>query len=267
MEIIDPHMHMVSRSADDYRRARRAGVECCIEPAFWSGTDKQHAGSFFDYFEQIIDFETDRAERAAGMDHYVTIGLEPKEANYRGMAEEVLEQLPEYLDRENVVGVGEIGFDQQTDDEEWALREQLWMAEERELPVIVHTPHTDKPAGTERIVEIIEDEGVTQERIVIDHNTPETVETALSTDCWVGFTLYPGKIADEKAIDLVEEHGTERMLFNSAADWDPSDPLAVPKARDEMLDRGWPREDVREVVFDNPYEFFDRSPNFAYDPR
>ncbi|PSP72715.1 hydrolase TatD [Halobacteriales archaeon QH_9_66_26] len=267
MEIIDPHMHMVSRSADDYRRARRAGIECCIEPAFWSGTDKQHAGSFFDYFEQIIDFETDRAERAAGMDHYVTIGLEPKEANYREMAEEVLEQLPEYLDRENVVGVGEIGFDQGTDDEEWALREQLRMAEERELPVIIHTPHTDKLVGTERIVEIIEDEGVTQERIVIDHNTPETIETSLTTDCWVGFTLYPGKIADEKAIDLLEEHGTDEMLFNSAADWDPSDPLAVPKARDKMLDRGWPREDVKKVVFDNPYEFFDQSPNFEYDPR
>ena len=267
MEIIDPHMHMVSRSADDYRRARRAGIECCIEPAFWSGTDKQHAGSFFDYFEQIIDFETDRAERAAGMDHYVTIGLEPKEANYREMAEEVLDRVPEYLDRENVVGVGEIGFDQGTDDEEWALREQLRMAEERELPVIIHTPHTDKLVGTERIVEIIEDEGVTQERIVIDHNTPETIETSLTTDCWVGFTLYPGKIADEKAIDLLEEHGTDEMLFNSAADWDPSDPLAVPKARDKMLDRGWPREDVKKVVFDNPYEFFDRSPNFEYDPR
>jgi predicted metal-dependent TIM-barrel fold hydrolase len=55
------------------------------------------------------------------------------------------------------------------------------------------------------------------------------------------------------------------MILNSAADWDPSDPLAVPKARDEMLDRGWDREAVRTVVFDNPYEFFDQSPNFEYE--
>jgi len=140
MRIIDPHMHMVSRSADDYRRARRAGIECCIEPAFWSGQDKHHAGAFFDYFEQIIEHETDRAERA-GMDHYVTIGLEPKEANYREMAEEVVDRIPEYLERDPVVGVGEIGFDQVTDDEEWAFRRQLEIAEERELPVIVHAPH------------------------------------------------------------------------------------------------------------------------------
>jgi hypothetical protein len=265
MRIIDPHMHMVSRSSDDYERARRAGIECCIEPAFWSGTDKQHAGSFFDYFEHIIDFETDRAERSAGMDHYVTIGLEPKEANYEAMAEEVLDRIPEYLDREHVVGVGEIGYDQQTEAEDRAFRRQLRMAEERELPVIVHTPHENKPSGTERIVDVIEDEGVTQERIIIDHNTEETIETSLQTDCWIGFTLYPGKIEASAAIDLLEEYGTDKMLFNSAADWDPSDPLAVPKARDEMLDRGWDRETVRKVVLENPYEFFSQSPNFEYE--
>jgi hypothetical protein len=266
MRVIDPHMHMVSRSSDDYERARRAGVECCIEPAFWSGTDKQHAGSFFDYFEHIIEFEAERAERAAGMDHYVTIGLEPKEANYPEMAEEVMDRLPEYLDRDTVVGVGEIGFDQGTEAEEYAFRRQLRMAEERELPVMIHTPHTNKPEGTERLVEIIQEEDVTEERIVIDHNTEHTIETSLQTDCWLGFTLYPGKIPDDRAIDLLEEYGTDKMMLNSAADWDPSDPLAVPKARDKMLDRGWDREAVKKVVFDNPYEFFDQSPNFTYEP-
>ena len=265
MRIIDPHMHMISRSTDDYERARHAGIECCIEPAFWSGQDKRNAGSFFDYFEQIIEHETDRAERVAGVDHYVTIGLEPKEANYREMAEEVLERVPEYLDRDPVVGVGEIGLDQDTEDERWAFRKQLRMAEERKLPVIVHTPHENKPEGTEHIVEMIEDEGVTQERIVIDHNTENTIETSLRTDCWIGFTLYPGKIEAGAAIDLLEEHGTEKMILNSAADWDPSDPLAVPKARDGMIDRGWDREAVRQVVFDNPYRFFDQSPNFDYE--
>ena len=265
MRVIDPHMHMVSRSADDYKRARQAGIECCIEPAFWSGTDKQHAGSFFDYFEQIIDFETARAERAAGMDHYVTVGLEPKEANYPEMAETVLNRLPDYLDRANVVGIGEIGFDQVTPEEEKAFRRQLRMGDAHELPIIVHTPHTDKPAGTKRIVEIIEEEDVTEERIVIDHNTEDTVEIAMETDCWLGFTLYPGKITASKAIDIVEEHGTEKILFNSAADWDPSDPLAVPKARDKMLNRGWDRDAVRKLVFENPYEFFNQSPNFEYE--
>ncbi|MFP8952527.1 TatD family hydrolase [Natrialbaceae archaeon A-arb3/5] len=263
---IDPHTHMVSRTTDDYQRARLTGIECCVEPAFWSGQDKQYPGSFFDYFEQIIDFETKRAERVAEMDHYVTIGLGPKEANYRELAEEVVERVPEYLDRAPVVGVGEIGFDQVTDDEEWAFRQQLQIAEDRELPVIVHTPHVDKVAGIERIIEIIEEMGVTQERIVIDHNTENTIEITAQTDCWAGFTLYPGKVDDETAIDILEEYGTDRMLLNSSADWDPSDPLAVAKARDTMLDRGWDREEVRKVVLENPSEFFAPAPNFEYEP-
>ena len=180
--IIDPHMHMVSRSSNDYERARLAGIECCIEPAFWSGTDKQHAESFFDYFEQIIDFETRRAERSAGIDHYVTVGLEPKEANYPEMADRVMDRLPEYLDRENVVGVGEIGLDQGTPEEEEAFRRQLRMAEERELPVIIHTPHTQKPQGTERLVEMIEEEDVTEERIVIDHSVQQMDQGFVSTE-------------------------------------------------------------------------------------
>ncbi|WP_330632982.1 TatD family hydrolase [Halocatena halophila] len=256
-------MHMVSRSSTDYERARLAGIECCIEPAFWSGTDKRHAESFFDYFEQLIGFETKRAERTAGIDHYVTVGLEPKEANYPELADRVIDRLPEYLDRDAVVGVGEIGLDQGTDREKAAFRRQLRLAEERSLPVIVHTPHTDKPAGTQKLVEMIIDEDVTEERIVIDHNTPETIDIALQTDCWLGFTLYPGKIEIDVAIELLESYGTEKMLLNSAADWDPSDPLAVPKARDRMLDRGWDRAAVREVVYENPRAFFNHSPNFT----
>jgi hypothetical protein len=121
MRVIDPHAHMTSRTTDDYRDARRSGVECVVEPSFWSGSDKLYPESFFDYFEHIIDFETERAERVAGMDHYVTVAINPKEADDREMAAAVIDRLPEYFDRDRVVGVGEIGFNLQTDAEEWAF--------------------------------------------------------------------------------------------------------------------------------------------------
>jgi hypothetical protein len=266
MRVIDPHAHMTSRTTDDYRDARRSGVECVVEPSFWSGSDKLYPESFFDYFEHIIDFETERAERVAGMDHYVTVAINPKEADDREMAAAVIDRLPEYFDRDRVVGVGEIGFNLQTDAEEWAFREQLRLAEAHELPVIIHLPHTDKPAGAARTVEILEEEGATQERIIIDHNEPGTMETTAATDCWLGFTLYPGKISIDDVMPLLEEYGTDRTILNSSADWDDSDPLAVPKARDAMLDAGWDREVVRKLVFENPIEFFSQSDSFTYRP-
>jgi hypothetical protein len=258
---------MTSRTTDDYREMRRSGIECVIEPSFWSGSDKLYPESFLDYFEHIHDFETERAERTAGMDHYITVAINPKEADDREMAEAVIEHLPEYLDRDRVVGVGEIGFNLQTDAEEWAFREQLRLAEEHELPVVIHLPHTDKPAGAERTVDILEEEGVTQERIIIDHNEPGTMETTTATDCWLGFTLYPGKITIETVMELLEEYEcTDRTILNSSADWDDSDPLAVPKGRDAMIDAGWDRDTVRDLVFDNARRFYSQAPNFDYEP-
>ena len=265
MRIIDPHSHMTSRTTADYRDIRRAGVECVIEPAFWSGSDKLYPESFFDYFEHIIGFETERAERIAGIDHYVTVAINPKEADDREMAEAVIEKLPEYFERDRVVGVGEIGFNLQTDTEEWAFRKQLGLADDHEMPVVIHLPHTEKPKGAVRSVEIVEEMGVDQSRIIIDHNEPDTIETTRATDCWTGFTLYPGKIDIETVEGMLEEYGTDRMILNSSADWDDSNPLAVPEARDYLIDAGWDREEVRKLVFDNPYDFFSQSPNFEFD--
>ena len=38
----------------------RAGIRACLEPSFWLGTNRQYAGTFFDYFQLILEFETVR---------------------------------------------------------------------------------------------------------------------------------------------------------------------------------------------------------------
>jgi len=37
---IDPHVHMVSRSTDDYVHMARAGCVAITDPAFWAGYDR-----------------------------------------------------------------------------------------------------------------------------------------------------------------------------------------------------------------------------------
>ena len=41
---IDPHIHMVSRVTDDYKRMALAGCVLVSEPAFWAGFDRSGAG-------------------------------------------------------------------------------------------------------------------------------------------------------------------------------------------------------------------------------
>lgn len=56
---------------------------------------------------------------------------------------------------------------------------------------------------------------VTQERIVIDHNTENKIDISTQTDCWIGFTLYRGKIEAEAAIGFLEEYGTEKLILTT----------------------------------------------------
>src|SRR4030067_145617 len=72
-------------------------------------------------------------------------------------------------------------------EEDDALRRQLRMAEERFLPVTVRSARHNGKKCMERVISIIEDEQVTQERSVIDHAPEETAARALEkTGCWAG---------------------------------------------------------------------------------
>ena len=168
MRLIDPHAHMIARTTDDYQAMAEAGVVAVIEPAFWLGQARTNVGSFIDYFSTITGFERFRAGQF-GIRHYCAIGLNPKEANNRALADAVLEVLPRYLGKEGVVALGEIGFDEQTELEERALRAQIELAKEFELPIMIHTPHRDKKHGTTRTMDVLESCGFDPARCVIDH--------------------------------------------------------------------------------------------------
>ena len=100
-------------------------------------------------------------------------------------------------------------------------------------------------------------------RVLIDHVEEHTAKLVLDRGFWCGMTLYPDtKCTPQRAVDIFEMHGTERLWINSAGDWGQSDPLAVPKTQIEMKARGHTLESVRKVSFDNPLEFLSQSGRF-----
>ena len=56
----------------------------------------------------------------------------------------LMENIQRYLERDNVVALGEIGFDDITSQEEDILKQQLILGNELGCPIIVHTPHINK---------------------------------------------------------------------------------------------------------------------------
>ncbi|MBY5957219.1 TatD family hydrolase [Membranicola marinus] len=255
----DPHIHMVSRTTDDYQALADAGVVGIIEPAFWVGQPRTGLSTFRDYYNSLIGWERFRSSQF-GIQHYCTMGLNSREANNEELAEQVMEILPLYLYKEGVVGVGEIGFDDQTALEEKYYRAQLELAKEGNLPVQVHTPHRDKTQGTEKSMAIALEHGLDPSMVIIDHNNEETVESVLDQGFWAAFTIYPfTKMGNQRMVEVVKKYGSERIMVNSAADWGISDPLAVPKTAALMKVQGIPENQIRDVTYQNAIDAFGQS--------
>jgi predicted metal-dependent TIM-barrel fold hydrolase len=258
MRIFDPHIHMTSRTTDDYAAMAAAGVVAVVEPAFWLGQPRTNPGSFADYFDSLVGWEPYRASQF-GVRHHATIALNPKEAN-DPRCTDVLELVPRYLVKEGVVAVGEIGYDAMTPEEDEAFAAQLAMAVAAGLPALVHTPHRDKARGTERSLAVVAESGIDPGRVVIDHLNELTVRAVRESGCWAGFSIYPEtKMSPDRMVDLLREYGTERVLVNSAADWGTSDPLLTVRTAEAMLAAGFDADDVDRVMWRNPTEFYAQS--------
>ncbi len=259
MKIFEPHAHMLSRVTDDYERMAMAGVRAVLEPAFWLGQPRTSVGSFIDYFDSILGWERFRAE-SLGVRHYVTLALNPKEANDDRVNQGVLELLPRYLEKDGVLGVGEVGYDEITPKEEHFFARQVELATEKQLPVLIHTPHRDKVRGVERSLALLKELGFPLERALIDHNNEETVPKCIDSGCALGFSIYPDTKMDEaRMVAILQKYGTDRMILNSACDWGRSDPLKVPKTALLMRRRGFSEREIEKVVWDNPVSFFAQS--------
>ena len=258
MRIFDPHIHMTSRTTDDYERMATAGVRAVLEPAFWLGQPRTNVGSFADYFDALVGWEPFRAGQF-GIRHHCALALNPKEAN-DPRCHGVLDLLPRYLAKDGVVAVGEIGYDMMTPQEDEAFAAQLELALDHGLPALIHTPHRDKAHGTERSLRVVKDSGIAPELVVLDHLNELTVRTVADSGCWMGFSVYPDtKMSAERMVVILREYGLERMLVNSAADWGRSDPLSTAHVAQLMLYAGFGDDDVDRVLWRNPIEFFGRS--------
>ena len=260
--MIEPHIHMISRTTDDYNAMYDAGIRVCVEPSFWQGANRRYAGSFFDYFTLSLDFETTRASRF-GIDHWSTIAMNPKESEDEVLANEVIAGMDEYLRHERCICVGEVGFNNYSSKEEKAFIKQVEIALDYNLPIMIHTPHVDKVAGTLRSIDILKDMGVPPEMGLVDHNTEETIEASFNSGYYCGFTVYPiSKLNPERVSAIIKEYGSERMMVNGSADWGVSNPLALCDTAAQMKLDGHTEKAIQDLTLNNALAFYSTSGKF-----
>jgi uncharacterized protein len=265
VKYIDHHAHMVSRTTDDYQQMALTGCVAVTEPAFWAGWDRSAVSGFEDYFRQLTEFEPARAAQHH-IRHFAWLAMNPKEADNRELSAAVLDVIPRYLDRPTVLGIGEIGLNRITRNEIATYTDHVELAIAHRQLILIHTPHLeDKHKGTRISVDILRRyPELPPGRVLVDHAEEHTIEGILEHGYWAGLTLYPQtKISAQRAVDVIERYGPERICVAGACDWGPSDSIAVPRFILEMRRRRHPESLIRQVVFDNPARFLAQSPKFT----
>ena len=267
MYYVDPHIHMVSRITDDYVRMSRAGCIAITEPAFWAGFDRGSAVAFADYFRQLTEYEPARAAQYK-IHHMCWLCINAKEAENVSLSREVISMIPEFLDKPGVLGIGEIGLNKNTKNEATIFQDQVELAMKTDELILVHTPHLqDKYKGTRMIIDMLKsDSRIKPERVLIDHVEEHTVKHVLDAGFWAGMTLYPTtKCTPERAVDIIEMFGTDRIMANSAGDWGSSNPMNMPDFIRTLRDRGRDEREIHKLVYDNPLRFMSQARHFNFE--
>ncbi len=268
MKFIDPHIHCVSRTTDDYQYMARCGVVAVSEPAFWAGYDRSTASSFADYFRHLLDVEPVRAARY-GIDHYSWLCINAKEAENVVLSREVIALIPPLLKHPRVLGIGEIGLNKNTRNEITIFEEQVNLAAEHDQMILIHTPHLDdKHKGTSIIVSILKnDPRINPERVLVDHCEEHTIRLARDAGFWAGLTIYPvSKVTPQRGVDILEVFGPSMICVNSASDWGESGPSNLTDTYLEFRRRGHGESAATEIFYNNPCRFFGQSPKWKLQP-
>ncbi len=241
------------RSFEDYERMRISGIERLLtlahNPYRMSTSDV-----VFDHFNRIIETEVKRAEKNF-IELYIGLGIHP--CGIPKDYERVLKELPKLIDKRRIVAIGEIGLNDDTNLERKVFEEQLRIAIELDLPVIVHTPSKNKLEVMLKEVEIIDKVGIDEKKVVIDHATYDVVEKIKDRNFYIGLTIQPGyKLGYEDAIKIVEDFKLyDRYLINSDAGSVKSDIYALSKFATLLKSKNYSRDIIRKITYENACRF------------
>lgn len=126
---IDTHCHLSREDYDDIDKVIKEDIEAGVDKIVVSGCSRES-------IDEVMKLR-DKYDIV-----YVTIGYHPEYAD--SVREKNLDYLKRLLSEKKVVGIGEIGLDyhytkENRDKQIWLFEEQLKIAEEFNLPVVIHS--------------------------------------------------------------------------------------------------------------------------------
>lgn len=249
--IIDAHLHADCRPVEDFKNMKIAGVNAIVSCAY-DPLEMKKSNVSFEHFDRIINREAKRVENE-GIKFYCAVGVHPRAIPTD--FEKVIEKLPEYLEKKNVIAIGEIGLETADDLEQKVFVEQLKIADENNYKIIVHTPRTNKVEITEKIVKLL-DEHINPRLVQLDHVDFSIVDSIIDKEYSLGITIQPLKMSTEETIQMLEKYGYDKFVLDSDISYAPSNPLSLPETKHELEKMGVNKNSINKVMFENVLKFY-----------
>ena len=245
-------MHADSRSSEDFEKMFISGIDTAITCSFYPYKIDNSPEILLNHLNRILNFEPRRAGEY-GLDLRVALGIHP--ANALKNNEIIFESLESWIENKDIIAIGEIGLDENTDLEKEVFKKQLELAENTKSKVIIHTPRKNKLEVLKDIKEIVL-ESINPKLVVIDHINLNTIEEIIDEEFTIGLTVQPQKMEVEEAIEILDKYGFDKFLLNSDISNKPSNPLSVPKTVRTLKRLGYDKKEIDKVAFENAKKFF-----------
>jgi len=223
--LIDPHVHSVFRSFEDFTALGISGVTGIISVAFYPVTPSSPM-TLIDHFRHILEAEPSRF-KSSYISFYPSIGVHPRciPPNVEVAFNYLEEHAGEY------VAIGEVGLEAASEKEVDVLKAQLTIAKKMDVPAIIHTPRRGKEATTKKILNLLDEVGYYN--VVVDHVNIENIGLLENVEVYVGLTVQHGKLDLNSLLRIVEmyvSHNPEKFLLDTDLGRDASDLFSLPKA-------------------------------------
>ncbi len=158
--------------------------------------------------------------------------------------------IEKYLELSNVIGIGEVGLDSLNMSEEKVLSEQIKIAKEYDVPVIVHTPMYDRTKAVERVVSIARKTCLDFGKLIIDHTSDDTIDIINDCNAIPGLSIKQPLLNTIKIVENIEKY-CNGVLNSDCASLTDTDPLAVPKTVKYMSQAGIEKKIIKALSHNN----------------
>lgn len=253
MALFDANIHPEGLSDQDLESLAFFNVRAALVVA--SAPAEPSARTLRLHFDDLVGRQLERLRRA-GIRGYVALGIHPLAVPRRGLTE-VLESLPDYFRGGQVVAVGEVGLAEETPEQLEAFIEQVALARRLKVRLLVHTPPREKEKRTRRSLVLLQESGISPDRVLVDHANARTVRLITAVGHYAGLTLHPEALRVEQAVALVRKLGSERLVLDSDAGHGAGDLLGLARAEHLLAKAKLDERIITRVLNDNLARFLD----------